>query len=83
MILKFVREPLRSGKEQVTQDMIAKRTKYERKLLNAFINEIVNNHTNILIMLKDFFTNIPWGIYFTFLNDYLSQEQGLSIHEAT
>jgi len=84
MVLKFVREPLRGGKEQVIQDMIARGTKYDRKLtLNGFINAMTKNHTNVLLLLQGFFTNIPWGIIFTFLNDYLSQEQELTIHEAT
>jgi len=84
MVLQFVREPVRGGKEKVLQDMIAKDTKYDRTLtLEGFLHAMTNNRTNVILMLQGFVTNIPWGIIFTFLNDFLSQEQGLSVREAT
>jgi predicted MFS family arabinose efflux permease len=32
---------------------------------------------------KAFFTSLPWGIVFVFLNDFLSQEKGFSVPDAT
>ena len=34
-------------------------------------------------MIQGFFANIPWGVMFVFLNDFLSQERGLSVPDAT
>lgn len=84
LVLYFVREPVRGGKEKVLQDMIANGTKYDRKLTrDGFIKAMTKNKTNVLLMISGFTTNIPWGIIFTFLNDYLSQEQGLSVPAST
>ena len=84
MVLYFVREPVRGGKEKVLQEMIANGTKYDRKLtLAGFLHAMTQNKTNVILMLQGFFTNIPWGVIFTFLNDYLSQEQGLSVAAST
>jgi MFS family permease len=84
MVLYFVREPVRGGKEKVLQEMIASGAKYDRKLtLKGFLHAMTQNKTNVILMLQGFFTNIPWGVVFTFLNDYLSQEQGLSVHAST
>jgi predicted MFS family arabinose efflux permease len=44
---------------------------------------MTKKNTNIILMLQGFFTSIPLGIMFTFLNDYLSLEQGLSIPAST
>jgi len=84
MVLVFVREPVRGGKEKVLQEMIANGTKYDRKLtLEGFLHAMTQNKTNIVLMLQGFFTSIPWGILYTFMNDYFSQEQGLSVPAAT
>jgi predicted MFS family arabinose efflux permease len=84
MVLYFVREPVRGGKEKVLQEMIANGTKYDRKLtVQGFLHAMTKNKTNVILMLQGLFTNVPWGIIFTFLNDYLSQEQGLSVPAST
>lgn len=84
LVLRCVKEPVRGGKEKVLQDMIAMGTKYEKKLtLAGFFDAMTKNQSNILLMLQGFTGNIPWGILFTFLNDYLSQERHLSVQKAT
>eukprot|EP00560_Eucampia_antarctica_P005150 CAMPEP_0197842092 /NCGR_PEP_ID=MMETSP1437-20131217/46544_1 /TAXON_ID=49252 ORGANISM="Eucampia antarctica, Strain CCMP1452" /NCGR_SAMPLE_ID=MMETSP1437 /ASSEMBLY_ACC=CAM_ASM_001096 /LENGTH=888 /DNA_ID=CAMNT_0043451931 /DNA_START=83 /DNA_END=2749 /DNA_ORIENTATION=- len=84
LVMKYVKEPVRGGKEKVLQDMIAKGTKYDRKLtLKGFFDAMTKNQSNVILMLQGFFANVPWGMLFTFLNDYLSQEQGLSVRKAT
>jgi len=84
MVMVYVREPVRGGKEKVLQDMIATGTKYERTLtLDGFVHAMTKNKTNVILMVQGFTTNLPWGIIFTFLNDYLSQEQGLSVPAST
>jgi len=84
LVLWFVKEPVRGGKEKVLQDMLASGTKYEKKLtLEDFMHAILRNQSNALLIWFGFFTSIPWGVIFTFLNDYLSQEQSMSVPDAT
>lgn len=84
MVLYFVREPVRGGKERVLQEMIANGTKYDRKLtVNGFLHAMTQNKTNVVLMLQSFSTGVPWGIIFTFLNDYFAQEQGMSVAAST
>lgn len=84
MVLYFVREPVRGGKEKVLQEMIANGTKYDRKLtVDGFLHAMTQNKTNVILMLQSFSTGVPWGIIFTFLNDYFSQEQGMSVAAST
>jgi len=82
--LVFVEDPIRGGKEEVLQDIIRKGGTYDRKLtLESFKLSMKTNKSNRLIMWQSFFCSVPWGIIFCFLNDYLSQEQGLSVRNAT
>lgn len=84
LVLRFVKEPVRGGKEKVLQDMLKRGTKYERKLtVKGFLHAMRHNASNVIIMWQGFFSSVPWGIIFTFLNDYLSQERGLSVPDAT
>lgn len=84
LVFWLVREPIRGGKEEVLQDMLRHGTRYERKLTwKAFVTTMRNNESNMIIMWQGFFSSIPWGIIFVFLNDYLSQERGFSVPDAT
>lgn len=83
-VLLLVKEPIRGGKEQVLQDMLRDGKRYERKLTwDGFVATMSNNKSNLIIISQGFFTSIPWGIIFVFLNDYLSQERGFSVPDAT
>eukprot|EP00562_Extubocellulus_spinifer_P006850 CAMPEP_0178532362 /NCGR_PEP_ID=MMETSP0696-20121128/33929_1 /TAXON_ID=265572 /ORGANISM="Extubocellulus spinifer, Strain CCMP396" /LENGTH=453 /DNA_ID=CAMNT_0020164345 /DNA_START=1 /DNA_END=1359 /DNA_ORIENTATION=- len=84
LVLRFVNEPVRGAKEKALQDMLASGAKYEKKLtLEDFMHAMLRNRSNALLIWFGFFTSIPWGVIFTFLNDYLSQEQGMSVPDAT
>ena len=84
MVLRYVREPVKGGKEEVLQEMIANGLEYDRILTwKGFLHAMTKNATNVILMLQGLFSSIPWGIVFTFLNDYLSQEQGLSVPAST
>lgn len=79
-----LREPIRGGKEKVLQKMIASGTRYDKKLTwSQFVSSMTRNKSNFLLMIQGFFFNIPWGILFVFLNDFLSQEKGLTVSDAT
>lgn len=80
----WVQEPVRGGKEKVLQDMIQQGKRYDRKLTWAgFMNAMQNNRSNAILMAQGFFSSLPFGILFVFFNDYLSQERGFSVPDAT
>jgi len=80
----LVKEPIRGGKEKVLQDMIQAGTRYERKLTwQGFWHAMRHNKSNSILLFQGFFSSLPWGISFVFLNDYLSQEKGFSVPDAT
>jgi translation initiation factor 4G len=64
--------------------MLARGTRYDRKLtLQGFFTAMTKNESNFILMGQGFFANIPWGVIFVFLNDFLSQEKGMSVPDAT
>ncbi|KAL7562287.1 hypothetical protein ACA910_014506 [Epithemia clementina (nom. ined.)] len=82
--LLLVQEPERGGKERVLQDMIRAGTRYERKLSwQGFWHACLKNASNSILLWQGFFSSLPWGVIFVFLNDYLSQERGFSVPAAT
>ena len=84
LVLVMVDEPVRGGTEKVLQDMLKRGMKYEKKLTwRGVLHALFFNPSNFLLTLQGFFASVPWGIIFIFLNDYLSQEQGLSVEDAT
>jgi len=84
MIALWIAEPLRGGKEKALQDMIKSGNKYDRQLtLEGFIHAMHKNASNSILLWQGFLTSLPWGIVFVFLNDYLSQEKGFTVPEAT
>jgi len=84
LVLFLVEEPIRGGKEEVLQNMLKHGARYERKLTwKGFVATMRNNKSNIILISYGFFSSIPWGIIFVFLNDYLSQERGFSVPDAT
>eukprot|EP00569_Conticribra_weissflogii_P004227 CAMPEP_0171335518 /NCGR_PEP_ID=MMETSP0878-20121228/5386_1 /TAXON_ID=67004 /ORGANISM="Thalassiosira weissflogii, Strain CCMP1336" /LENGTH=855 /DNA_ID=CAMNT_0011836795 /DNA_START=87 /DNA_END=2651 /DNA_ORIENTATION=+ len=84
LVMGCLRDPERGGKEKVLREMMAIGRKYDRKLTwGQFVSAMTNHSSNCLLMLQGFFSNIPWGIMFVFLNDCLSQEMGLSVEAAT
>jgi MFS family permease len=84
MIVWWVTEPVRGGKEKALQGMFQSGNKYNRQLtLEGFFHAMHKNASNSILLWQGFFTSLPWGIVFVFLNDYLSQEKGFSVPEAT
>lgn len=84
LVMLYVDEPERGGKEEALQEMIKRGKAYDRKLtLDGFLHAMTQNYSNFLLMIQGFFSSVPWGCIFVFLNDYLSQEQGLSVPDAT
>jgi MFS family permease len=84
LCLFLVQEPVRGGKEKALQDMLKAGTRYERKLTwKGFLHTVKHNESNTILLWQGFFSSLPWGIIFVFLNDYLSQERNFSVPDAT
>ena len=80
----LVKDPERGGKEKVLQDMLRAGTRYERKLSwRGFYHAVRHNPSNFILLWQGFFSSLPWGVIFVFLNDFLSQERGFSVPDAT
>jgi translation initiation factor 4G len=80
----LVREPVRGGKEIVLRELIESGNRYERKLTpQAFRHAVISHRSNAILLWQGFFSSLPWGIIFVFLNDFLSQERGFSVPDAT
>lgn len=79
-----VHEPVRGGTEHVLQAMLQTGTRYERVLTwQGFVHAMRHNKSNGILLWQGFFSSLPWGMVFVFLNDYLSQEKGFSVPDAT
>jgi translation initiation factor 4G len=75
----YVAEPVRGGMEKSLRNV-----QYNRKLTwQGFVHAMQNNASNSVLIWQGFVTSIPWGVVLVFLNDYLSQEKGFSVPEAT
>ena len=84
MIALWVEEPVRGGKEKALQGIFKSGNKYEKQLtMQGFIDAMSKNDSNLILIWQGFVTSLPWGVIFVFLNDYLSQEKGFSVQEAT
>ena len=84
LVALWVQEPPRGGKEKVLEELIKSGKKYDRQLtFQGFVHAMRHNRSNALLLWQGFFTSIPWGVVFCFLNDYLSQEKGFSVPDAT
>jgi MFS family permease len=84
MCVLLLHEPERGGKEAALQDMIKAGTPYDKKLTwTAFWHAMTKNKSNSILLWQGFFSSLPWGVIFVFLNDYLSQERGFGVVDAT
>lgn len=84
VVALWVDEPVRGGKEAALKELLKSGKKYEKQLtMQGFIHEMTKNASMWILIWQGFVTSLPWGICFVFLNDYLSQEKGFSVEEAT
>jgi translation initiation factor 4G len=84
VIALLVEEPVRGGKEKALQGVFESGKQYDKQLtLQGFYDTMRKNESNWILLWYGFVTSLPWGIVFVFLNDFLSQEKGFSVEEAT
>jgi translation initiation factor 4G len=75
----YVAEPVLGGMEKSLRNV-----QYNQKLTwQGFVHAMQNNASNSVLIWQGFVTSIPWGVVPVFLNDYLSQEKGFLVPEAT
>ena len=83
----YVSEPMRGQSENAVAEMLrgggGEGGRVARKLdWGAFV-AMLHIRSNILLILQAFPGTIPWGVLFAYLNDFLSQEKGLPVEQAT
>jgi len=79
-------EPRRGATEEALAELYSKGGSggYEKKLdWEGFADAMGRNRSNFILILQNFTNSVPWGLIFVFLNDFLSQERGLSDRDAT
>jgi MFS family permease len=82
----MVHDPIRGGREVALQALMEKHgtAAYDRPLTWSTLRHAIwNNASNTILLWQGFFSSIPWGVMFVFLNDYLSQERGFTVPDAT
>jgi MFS family permease len=82
----FVHDPIRGGREVALQALMKQHgnAAYDRPLTwSALRHALWNNTSNTILLWQGFFSSIPWGVMFVFLNDFLSQERGFTVTDAT
>lgn len=84
----YVHEPVRGQSEQAMADLMREGGRGHpagpaRKLDAGAFWRMLQVRTNILLILQAFPGSVPWGVLFAYLNDFLSQEKGLPVEQAT
>jgi len=82
-VLRVVKEPPRGSQEQQLKTMFESGMSYEEKMDWMAFWKVMNKPTNKILIWQGLPGSIPWGVICVFLNDFLSQEKGLSIEKAT
>ncbi|MBN8589722.1 MAG: MFS transporter [Rhodothermia bacterium] len=74
----WVKEPKRGAVEgEVSEGDLPE------KLNLKAVNSLFQVRTNRLIFAQSILATVPWGVFFTFLNDFYAQDKGFSVEEAT
>lgn len=72
-----------SSEADVSQDNEADRVEYSEKIEWKKVVQLFSTPSVIIIFVQGFPGCIPWGMIFVFLNDYLSEDRGMSVQAAT
>ena len=84
LVLAFVTDPVRGGREGALNDMLSKGVEYnKRPTFKTCLASVRSNASNRLLILQGLFSSIPYGAMFVFFNDVLSSNKGLTVQDAT
>merc|ERR1719420_1795932 len=83
VIFFFAEEPARGGQEDAV-DAIYQQTglQYVPVFTKRHLRSMLQNRTNLLVILQAFPGNIPWGVIIVYLHDFLVQDMGMSTKRA-
>mmetsp|Transcript_16359 Transcript_16359/g.37421 ORF Transcript_16359/g.37421 Transcript_16359/m.37421 type:complete len:782 (+) Transcript_16359:438-2783(+) len=84
LVLAFVTDPVRGGREGALNDMLSEGVEYnKRPTWKTCLASVQSNASNRLLILQGLFSSIPYGAMFVFFNDVLSSNKGLTVQDAT
>lgn len=85
VMLWVCREPARGGTEAALREQFEEHSlfEYSEQMTWRKLGRLLLIPTNAMAILQGLFGCIPWGMILTYLNDYLSQNKGLSVQGAT
>lgn len=85
LFLITVREPKRGGQEAAGVDLSADpaASGHGGALRWSDYREVFRTPTVALVFLQGVPGTVPWGVFFTFLNDFYAQDKGYSVQAAT
>ncbi|MCF7797918.1 MAG: MFS transporter [Lentisphaeria bacterium] len=78
-----MQEPSRGQAEEGLKDLLQSGQIYTARINWSEYKQLFRIKTNLLIFLQGIPGTVPWGVFFIFLNDYLSQDKGYTIETAT
>ena len=83
LVALIMREPTRGGAEEALRGMKERGEAYEEKVDWARWKALFKIRTNALLFLQGLPGTVPWGMLFTFFNDYFAQDKGVGVGPAT
>jgi len=82
VLAAVMREPARGGTEEALKELVERGEVYAERVDWARWKAIFRTRTNALVFLQGLPGTVPWGIFFTFLNDFYAQDKGYSVERA-
>mmetsp|Transcript_70533 Transcript_70533/g.125540 ORF Transcript_70533/g.125540 Transcript_70533/m.125540 type:complete len:581 (-) Transcript_70533:54-1796(-) len=84
MIWSIAQEPMRGGQEGgiETRSLYSNPVQYMSLFSARQRRALLQNRTNILVILQAFPGNIPWGVIIVYIHDFLVQDLGLTTRSA-
>jgi len=78
-----IKEPRRGRSEVALKTLIESGHAYAARINWTEYKDIFQNKTNILMFIHAIPGSVPWGVFFIYLNDFLSQQKGFTVETAT
>lgn len=78
-----VKDPPRGNTEDELKELIRSGRAYTSKINWRTYRDLFKIKTNLLMFIQGIPGTVPWGVLFTYLNDYYAQEKGFSVETAT
>lgn len=86
MIYFMAEEPVRGGQEDGVEKLSSmfkhNGIKYAPGLSSRHVRALLQNRTNLIVIIQAFPGNIPWGVIIVYMHDFLVQDLGLPTHSA-